>query len=354
MRRPSLRRRIEAAWYDTPSPAAALLAPLGWVYGVVMAARRLAYRLGVLRSFRLPVPVIVVGNITAGGTGKTPVVAWLVGEAQALGFRPGIVSRGYGGTAGRGPRRVVADDAAAVVGDEPLLLARQTCVPVCVGSDRVAAARALVAAGCDLIVADDGLQHLRLGRDAEVAVVDGARLAGNGRLLPAGPLREPWSRLAGVDLVLVNGSVVREPHWPALARCHGFSLVPGDAEQFAGGGRRRLASFAGGRVYALAGIGNPDRFRRTLAAEGLQPALLAVDDHGRAGPEELARAAGAPLLMTMKDAVKYSPADRPAGAEWWQVPVRLEPSPHARDALLHLLQRCRGGREAGAGGGRDR
>jgi tetraacyldisaccharide 4'-kinase len=349
MRRPSLRRRVEAAWYDTPSPAAALLAPLGWVYGAVMAVRRLAYRLGVLPSFRVPVPVIVVGNITAGGTGKTPVVAWLVGEAQSLGFRPGIVSRGYGGTAGRGPRRVAADAAAAETGDEPLLLARQTAVPVCIGSDRVAAAQALVAAGCDLIVADDGLQHLRLRRDAEVVVVDGARLAGNGRRLPAGPLREPWSRLASVDLVLVNGAAAREPHFPVPALCHGFALVPGDAEQFAGAGRRPLASFAGRRVYALAGIGNPERFRRTLAAEGLQPELLAVDDHGRAGGDELARATGMPLLMTMKDAVKYAPADRPAGAEWWQVPVRLEPSPAARAALLRLLQRCR--REgAGAGG----
>jgi tetraacyldisaccharide 4'-kinase len=180
-------------------------------------------------------------------------------------------------------------------------------------------------------------------------VVDGERLAGNGRLLPAGPLREPWSRLAGVDLVLVNGAPVREPHWPVPALCHGFALVPGDAEQFAGAGQQPLASFAGRRVYALAGIGNPERFRRTLAAEGLQPELLAVDDHGRAGADELARATGMPLLMTMKDAVKYAPGDRPAGAEWWQVPVRLEPSPTARAALLGLLQRCR--REgAGAGG----
>jgi tetraacyldisaccharide 4'-kinase len=218
----------------------------------------------------------------------------------------------------------------------------------------VAAAQALVAAGCDLIVADDGLQHLRLGRDAEVVVVDGARLSGNGRLLPAGPLREPWSRLARVDLVLVNGGVAREPQWPDPGRVHGFALVPGDAEQFAGEGRRPLASFAGQRVYALAGIGNPDRFRRTLAADGLQPELLAVDDHGRAGGQELARATGAPLLMTMKDAVKYGPADRPAGAEWWQVPVRLEPSPGARDALLGLLQGCLEGRGAGpaAAGGR--
>lgn len=350
MRRASFRRRIEAAWYDPPSVATTLLAPLGWLYGAVMAVRRAAYRAGLLPSFLLPVPVIVVGNITVGGTGKTPVVAWLVGEARALGFRPGIVSRGYGGRVGRGPRRVMLGDEAAVVGDEPLLLARETAVPVCVGSDRVAAARSLVAAGCDLIVADDGLQHLRLGRDAEVVVVDGARLSGNGRLLPAGPLREPWSRLGRVDMVLVNGPPAREPHWPAPGLCHGFSLVPGDAEQFAGAGRRPLASFAGQRVYALAGIGNPDRFRRTLAAGGLQPELLGVDDHGRAGKAELARATSAPLLMTMKDAVKYGPGDRPPGAEWWQVPVRLEPTAEARAALLQLLQRCRGKVRPGAGG----
>lgn len=331
-----------------------MLAPLGWLYGAIIGVRRLAYRLGWLPSQGLPVPVIVVGNITAGGTGKTPVVAWLVAEALALGFRPGIVSRGYGGRAGRGPRRVTAGDPAAVVGDEPLLLARQSGVPVCIGSNRVAAGRDLVAAGCDLIVADDGLQHLGLRRDAEVVVVDGARLAGNGRLLPAGPLRESWSRLAGVDLVLVNGPAAPPVRWPEPGRCHGFVLVPGDAEQFAGTGRRPLASFAGQRVYALAGIGNPERFRRMLAAAGLRPDLLAVDDHGRAPLRELAEATGAPLLMTAKDAVKYAPDDRPAGAEWWQVPVRLEPSPGARAALVRLLQRCRADQAAGHGSGGGR
>jgi tetraacyldisaccharide 4'-kinase len=339
MRQPSLRRRIEAAWYDPSSAAGVLLAPLGWLYGAVIALRRGAYRLGWLRTVRIPVPVIVVGNITAGGTGKTPVVAWLVAEAQARGLRPGIVSRGYGGTVGRGPRLVAPSDAAAVVGDEPLLLARQTGVPVCVGSDRVTAAGVLATAGCDLIVADDGLQHLRLGREVEVVVVDGARLDGNGRRLPAGPLREAWSRLSRVDAVLVNGTVTRGIRWPDPARCHGFELEPGEAEQFAGDGRRPLASFAGRRVYALAGIGNPDRFCRTLAAAGLRPELLPVDDHGRAAPGILAQAVDAPLLMTMKDAVKYMPVDRPPGADWWQVPVRLVPSPEARHCVDRLLQR---------------
>jgi tetraacyldisaccharide 4'-kinase len=307
-----------------------------------MRLRQLAYRAGVLRTRRLPVPVIVVGNVTVGGTGKTPVVAWLAGEALALGLRPGIISRGYGGSAGRGPRLVAPGDVAEAVGDEPLLLSRLTGVPVCVGSDRVACGMALVAAGCNLVVADDGLQHLRLGRDAEVAVVDGMRLAGNGRLLPAGPLREPWARLGQVDLVLVNGGAgARAGAWPEPGRCHGFDLEPGDAEQFAGTCRRPLASFEGRRVYALAGIGNPERFRRMLAACGLRPELLAVDDHGRASAADLALACDAPLLMTAKDAVKYSPGDRPAAAEWWQVPVRVVAGAPARAAVDSILQRCR-------------
>jgi tetraacyldisaccharide 4'-kinase len=343
MRPRSLRRRVEATWYGK-SRAALVLAPLAWLYGGLVGLRRSAYRLGILRIHRLPVPVIVVGNISVGGTGKTPVVAWLVGEALAMGFRPGIVSRGYGSSAGRGPRLVTPADTAVAVGDEPLLLARTTGVPVCVGTDRVAGARALVAADCNLVVADDGLQHLGLGRDVEVAVVDGARLAGNARLLPAGPLREPWSRLGHVDLVLVNGSLAREDEvqWPDPGRCHRFELEPGDVDPLAGGSSRPLASFAGQRVYALAGIGNPERFRNMLAAHGLQPELLAVDDHGRASPEDLARACDAPLLMTAKDAVKYAASDRPPGAGWWQVKVHIAAPAPARAAVASLLRRCQG------------
>jgi tetraacyldisaccharide 4'-kinase len=340
MRRPSLRRRIEAAWYGDP-PGTAWLAPLGALYAGTMALRRHAYAAGVLRTERLPVPVIVVGNLTVGGTGKTPVVGWVVERARACGFRPGIVARGYGGRVGAGPHRVQAGDPASLVGDEPLLHARGTGAPVAVGADRPAAARLLVAAGCDLVIADDGLQHLALGRDRELVVVDGERGAGNGRVLPAGPLREPWSRLAASDLVLVNGGGERAVTWPAGVAPERIDLVADTADAFGGGARVPLAQFAGRTVRALAGIGNPARFHRLLAAHGLRVEPVMVDDHGRAAPADLA--GSAPLLMTAKDAVKYAPADRPAGADWWVVPVAVRASAGAAAGLDRLLAGLRPG-----------
>jgi tetraacyldisaccharide 4'-kinase len=340
MRRPSLRRRIEAAWYGDP-PGAAWLAPLAALYAGAMALRRRAYAAGVLRTERLPVPVIVVGNLATGGTGKTPVVGWVVDRARSRGFRPGIVARGYGGRVGAGPRRVQPGDPAALVGDEPLLHARGTGVPVAVGADRPAAARLLLEAGCDLVVADDGLQHLALGRDRELVVVDGERGAGNGRVLPAGPLREPWARLATSDLVLVNGGGAREPAWPPGVTPARFDLVADAAAPFGGGPPVPLAQFAGQDVRALAGIGNPARFHRLLADHGLRVVPVPVDDHGRAAPADLA--GNAPLLMTAKDAVKYGPADRPAGAGWWVVPVTFRASAEAEAGLDRLLAGLRPG-----------
>ncbi|HNP65164.1 MAG TPA: tetraacyldisaccharide 4'-kinase, partial [Woeseiaceae bacterium] len=197
---------IQKVWYEGAWSGLVLL-PLSWLYGLALLIRSALYRYGALRTFKAPAPVIVVGNITAGGTGKTPTVLWLVQELGARGFKPGIVSRGYGGSKSGTSMRVDADSDPAVVGDEPVLLARRAQCPVAVDADRVRAATMLVDDGVNVIVADDGLQHRRLARDYEICVVDGSRGLGNRRLLPAGPLRESARRLDHVDRVLVNGGV---------------------------------------------------------------------------------------------------------------------------------------------------
>lgn len=328
MKRPELEAAATRRWYG--HRPAGYLRPLAFLYGLIVAARRAAYRSGLLRSHRLGVPVIVVGNLTVGGTGKTPVVAWLARQLRAAGHRPGIVSRGYGGRAGRGPQLVSTTDAAELVGDEPLLLAREAGVPVCVGSDRVAAARRLLAEGVDLIIADDGLQHLRLARDLEIVVLDGGRRLGNGALLPAGPLREPARRLAEVDFVLVNG----EGAGPGETA---FRLEAGDALRLDGGESRPVKAFAGQRVRVVAGIGNPGRFLRDLAARGIDAEPVPVADHGRVDLAALLAADPGPILMTSKDAVKY-PSFPSANA--WVVPVETSlPQSFASAVLARLASR---------------
>lgn len=338
MRPPSLRRRLEAAWYG-PAPVLPFV-PLALAYGAVLRLRRGAHAVGLGRAVRLPVPVVVVGNIAVGGTGKTPVVGWLAGLARQRGFQPGIVARGYGGRVGAGPHRVGPGDAAALVGDEAVLHHRSG-FPVVLGSDRTRAAARLVEAGCDLVIADDGLQHLALARDREVIVIDGDRRAGNGWLLPAGPLREPWSALGRADLILVNGADDSATDWPAAIPRGSFRLAADELLAFGGDAPMPLAELRGRRVYALAGIGNPGRFYRMLAAAGIDVVPVPADDHGRASAAALAAATDAPLLMTAKDAVKYAAADQPAGANWWVVPVRLEPSAIAAEAATALLDGLR-------------
>ncbi|MGH8166550.1 MAG: tetraacyldisaccharide 4'-kinase, partial [Woeseiaceae bacterium] len=197
-------RVADRIWYERSSWYLPLL-PLSWVFAFVTAARRLLYRAGILGSTNVGKPVVVVGNIVSGGTGKTPVTMWLAARLAENGFRPAIVSRGYGGAVGDAPLEVTADSDAGVVGDEPLLMAARGICPVVVHPDRVAAARLAVDLGCDVIIADDGLQHYRLKRQFEIVVVDGERGFGNGHLLPAGPLREPLSRLGSVDHIMLQG-----------------------------------------------------------------------------------------------------------------------------------------------------
>jgi tetraacyldisaccharide 4'-kinase len=328
------RKRILDAWY-TPrlTLIAALLLPLALVFALAVRLRRACYRLGVLASEPVGVPVVVVGNITVGGTGKTPLVLALARALRERGRRPGIVSRGYGG-ADDAPRAVRPGDDPNAVGDEPLLLAAAN-FPVWVGDDRVAAARALLAAQpeVDMLIADDGLQHYALARAAEIAVVDAERAFGNGRLLPAGPLREPVSRLDGVTAVVWNGGDESR----ITSRGHYAMRLVGDSFRNLADPTRaaRVADFRGARVHAVAGIGHPQRFFTHLRALGLDPVCHPFPDHHAFTSGDLALTGADSVLMTEKDAVKCMPF---ADARMWVLPVRAEVSPALFDLIAEKLR----------------
>jgi tetraacyldisaccharide 4'-kinase len=292
---------LQAAW-QRRGPVASLLLPLALLFLVLSGLRRLLYRCGVLQSYRLPVPVIVVGNISVGGTGKTPACIWLAEMLLQHGRRPGIVSRGYGGAA-RGVRQVGTDSSALEVGDEPVLLRQRTQCPSFIGRDRVAAARALLAAypSCDVIISDDGMQHYRLRRDIELAVVD-SRGVGNAWPLPAGPLRETIGRLRSVDAVLLNGSA--EPPL-GVTRVFRMRLDGARFHRLGAPGQTRAAAELGGlRLHACAGIGAPERFFAHLGELGLRFAAHPFPDHHRFSSADLAFPDCDALLMTEKDAIK--------------------------------------------------
>ncbi|MGH8184841.1 MAG: tetraacyldisaccharide 4'-kinase [Rhodanobacteraceae bacterium] len=302
---------LQRRWYQPDTPPAWWTLPLARLYGGVSGIRRWLYRRGVLRTQHLPVPVIVVGNITAGGTGKTPLTIALVEALRARGRKPGVVSRGYGGSA-REPTLLGAQPDPTVVGDEPALIKLRTGVPVAVGAKRFEVAKLLTDQGVDVVIADDGLQHYALARDVEICVVDGPRRFGNGRLLPAGPLREPESRLQSVDFMVCNGSDPNAGEVP-------MALALAEAAAVADPSRRQpLAAFAGRRVHAVAGIGNPERFFETLRGQGIDVLQHAFADHHRYAPADLAFGDELSVLMTEKDAVKCHAFAQPG---WWSVPV---------------------------------
>ena len=315
-------------WY-APSPFGALLAPIGWLVALFTVLRRGAYRAGMRRSWRIGCPVVVVGNLNVGGTGKTPLVIAIARLLAERGLRVGVVCRGYRGTASRWPRKVRPDSDPDRVGDEAVLLARRTGVSVAAGPNRIAAARILFRRSkCDVILSDDGLQHLRLARDVEIVVVDGVRRHGNGRCIPAGPLREPLSRLASVDLVAVNGAGRQGELEMRLVAGHAVNLVDASLT-------RPLDSFRDAPVHAVCAIGHQERFFRTLETHGVTIVRHPFPDHHPFREAEIRFPDGAPVLMTEKDAVK---CERFADARHWYVPVEAVLSSALEARLLSVLR----------------
>jgi tetraacyldisaccharide 4'-kinase len=333
---------IEPHWQSF-TPVSAALCPFSLLFGAAAGARRAAYRTGLIPGVKFPVPVIVAGNITAGGTGKTPLALWLAATLRARGRTPGIVCRGYGGRSST-PQRVLPDSDPDDCGDEAVLLARRSGCEVWAGVDRVAVARSLLAArpACNVLVSDDGLQHYALARDVELCVVDAARGFGNGWLLPAGPLRERPSRLATVDAVVVNAGDGNALH-PSLA------LIPARTARFTmkleGREFRNILNpehrvgpgyFSGRRVHAVAGIGNPQRFFSQLQALGLEFTAHPFPDHYRFSASDLAYAGAEAVLMTEKDAVKCR---RFAAQTHWELPVDAVPESALGELVLRRLER---------------
>lgn len=324
---------LQSRWYGQRDPGL-LLRSLESIFRKAVTLRQAAYLGGKKPIERLPVPVIVVGNLTVGGTGKTPLTLWLADFLKQQGYRPGIVSRGYGGRKHRQPLIVGTDATAEEAGDEPVLMAHHSGCPVCVFPQRAEAARALLAAtDCNLILADDGLQHYALGRDIEIAVVDGVRGFGNGHCLPAGPLREPPERLASVDLVVHSGT------GPAGSLV--MTLLGDTAVNLLDPGQRRpLASFAGQRAHAIAGIGHPQRFFEHLREYGLTLEPRVFPDHHAYRRDDLAFAGTASVLMTEKDAVKCQGFSAP---NLWYVPVAARlPAGFGEQLLTQLRTKTHG------------
>ncbi|MDR2219498.1 MAG: tetraacyldisaccharide 4'-kinase [Methylobacillus sp.] len=328
-----------------------LLRPLSWLFGMLAALRRLGYKTGIAKSIHLPVPVIVIGNITVGGTGKTPLVIWLAQRLQAEGWKPGIISRGYRGS-NTSPLSVTPASDPALAGDEPVLVAARTNAPVFIGKDRVAAGNALLQAHpeCDVIISDDGLQHYRLQRDMEIAVVDGARRFGNGKLLPAGPLREPMTRLNSADAVVCNvaenGDILEK--LPLTAFClmlavlakecvATMQLQPVVFRNLADRSRTAMAAdFADRNLLAIAGIGHPSRFFDQLKSMGLTVESRAFPDHHAYTPADLPSGAVDAILMTEKDAVKCRAFARP---EWWYLEIEAQPDDALIECILNKLRK---------------
>ena len=311
--------RLLKAWYEG-HPALTLLRPLESLYRTVVQRKRARFLAGEGEIYQSPVPVVVVGNITVGGTGKTPLILWLIEHCQRRGLRVGVVSRGYGAKPPQLPWRVEAGHAAEVAGDEPLLIVQRCGVPLMIDPDRSRAVKTLLASETlDLILSDDGLQHYRLARDLELVLIDAARGLGNRRCLPAGPLREPAERLKSVDALLYNGA--------AADREDGFAfrLLPTALVNLQTGERQPVDYFpAGQQVHAVAGIGNPQRFFNTLETLHWQPIPHAFADHASYSAEVLNFTPSLPLVMTEKDAVKCCVFAQP---DWWYLAVDAVPSP---------------------------
>ncbi len=306
-----------------------LLLPLSICYGLIISIRALLYKLGVFRVRHWNVPILVVGNLTVGGSGKTPLVIELARGLRARGWRPGVVSRGYGGIS-KGPTTVTAATDPFLVGDEPVLIAREAQVPVVVARKRAKAVdRLLQETEVNLVIADDGLQHLALGRVVEIAVIDGVTGHGNGLLLPAGPLREPLRRLERVDIRVRRGGQPEEGEYP-------MSVNPSVARNLVSGQEVELVEFSGVPLVAVAGIHQPERFFSTLRNLGLQIQEKGFSDHHAFQASDIPQAPERPVLMTAKDAVKCEPF---AQENWWAVKQVVTIPQELLSSLDELLER---------------
>ncbi len=328
--------RFTQIWYSRTG-LTQLLRPLSWIFCSVVFVRRWLYRLHLMRSTRLSVPVLVVGNLTVGGTGKTPMVVTLSNMLKQAGYRPGIISRGYGGKARTWPQQVRPDSDPAIVGDEPILIARRTRCPMAVGPDRVVAGEALLKyADCDIIISDDGLQHYALKRDVEIIVVDGVRRFGNGFCLPAGPLREPVRRLERADFVVTNGTALKHEY---AMHYEGEVLINlKDKNRTC-----RLDSFKGKQVHAIAAIGHPQRFFASLRKAGLKVEEHAFVDHHVFTPADLDYGEDAVIIMTEKDAVK---CQRFSTEHMWYLPVEAVLNNDFEMQLLNRIEKRYGQKSA--------
>ena len=317
-----------SSWYR-PHPIRWLLWPFSALYCMVVWCRKQAYQLGIFKQYKIAVPVIVVGNITVGGTGKTPCVIWLAKQLQQGGFRPGIISRGYGSQAENYPQNVTPDSDPVIVGDEPIIISRHTQCPMAISPHRVEAAEYLLQHyDCNIIIADDGLQHAALARDIEIVVVDAERLFGNDLCLPAGPLREPISRINDVDFVIYNGGIGDAyPFNMTLSQGEAINLMDNDMS-------KELIHFHDKTVHAVAGIGNPNRFFKQLINQGLTLQHHAFNDHHVFNADDLDFGDDVPILMTEKDAVKCQSF---ATKNMWFIPIEATMSGKLNHKIIQKL-----------------
>ncbi|MGZ4981270.1 MAG: tetraacyldisaccharide 4'-kinase [Methylobacter sp.] len=324
----TLSRWLVDIWYKDPFIGVWLM-PLGFVFSDFVKFRKFLYRIGVLKKHTLPVPVIVIGNITVGGTGKTPLIIWLAELLKSEGFKPGMISRGYGGQAEVWPQWVDVHSTAEQVGDEALLIAKQTSCPMAVSPIRADAAKLLLEkSDCNVILSDDGLQHYALNRDIEIAVIDGERRFGNGYCLPAGPLREPIERLQSVNFVVVNGEKYEDNEFS-------MQITGNTAVNLANGAQKPLQEFSATSCHALAGIGNPDRFFKLLESAGLRCKTHSFSDHYKFRQNDILFPGSEAVLMTEKDAVKCMEF---ADDQHWYIPVNAVPEAGFSEQLLSLLR----------------
>jgi len=320
---------LDNYWYSK-SIIVLLLLPLSWVFQLIVAIRRWAFRVGLLKTSKLPVPVIVVGNINVGGTGKSPLVIWLAEFLKDSGYMPGIISRGYGGNSDMWPQQVVEGSDPRAVGEEAVMISQRTRCPMAVGPDRVAAARSLLKyTDCDVIISDDGLQHYSLGRDIEIVVIDGVRRFGNGHFLPAGPLRESRKRLATVDLLVVNGTAGPREFQMKLVNNKVYNCKDNTISE-------DFQAFVTEEIHAVAAIGNPKRFFTDLRKKGLKIIEHPFRDHYFFSPGDISYNDGKSVLMTEKDAIKCKSI---AGPQHWYVPVDAQLDERFGQRLLRLLER---------------